>query len=390
MKLVIITFKDFWKNKNSGEYLTNGGFPFQIEAIANLFDEARLITPLNNNSHPDGLIAIKGENLTFWEGLKPLPFQGWKRKILFFPWFIYNFYYLKRGIEWSDAVHVPLMGDIPIMAMCMSLIMKKKLFVRHCGNWFEHETVAKKIVKWLMEKYASKRNVMFVTGGGLEKPSSNSHIHWIFSTSLTKKEIQNNKKVKMINSKKVVNLLVVCRQYKEKGTEDVIRAMKSLICDYNIHLTILGDGPDLLYFKKLVNNLNINEHITFKGHVDPKKVISYFKQTDIFCFPTVSSEGFPKVVLESLSCGVPVLTTPISVLPYLLKKGGGIILEKPYADDLVEKIRKLIIDKELYSSLSKQALSIANEYSLENWQFTIKRKLEKYWGSPLKKQNNAE
>ena len=120
----------------------------------------------------------------------------------------------------------------------------------------------------------------------------------------------------------------------------------------------------------------------------PKEVLKNLKESDIFCFPSTSSEGFPKAVLEALSCGIPVLSSSVSVLPYLLDGGGGLILEPPYQQSLVTQINNLIENTELYSSLSKQARNNAENYSIENWQEIIKDKVEDAWGHPIQKCKN--
>jgi glycosyltransferase involved in cell wall biosynthesis len=99
----------------------------------------------------------------------------------------------------------------------------------------------------------------------------------------------------------------------------------------------------------------------------------------VFCFPTSASEGFPKVVLEALSCGLPIVTTKVSVLPHLLKDECGSLLNEPTPEALEEAIRAIAGDPERYRNMSSAALAVAAKYSLEDWRELIGERLRRAW-----------
>ena len=49
--------------------------------------------------------------------------------------------------------------------MLFAFVLRKPLFVRHCGNWFVQTTAAEHFWKWFMVRFAGGRNVMIATGG---------------------------------------------------------------------------------------------------------------------------------------------------------------------------------------------------------------------------------
>tara|TARA_B100001564_G_C20658399_1_gene680384 strand:+ start:386 stop:1543 length:1158 start_codon:yes stop_codon:yes gene_type:complete len=381
MDLTIFALKQLWKSDVDKNYYTNGGFPLQVAAISELFDNTNIICPVSSvDNTTNSLTKIKGKKVKVLELLTPMKGDGFIRKIYFIPWFFKNFKILITKIRQADAVHAVVMGDLGVIAMILSLIMKKKLIVRYCGNWYKNDSFSEKIVKLIMKLTAGGKNIMLATGASENHPSNrNSNVKWIFSTSLSENQIKNNNIFKSIKSNNKYKILVVSRQTTDKGTHKVIQALNILRKEFDIELTVVGGGPDLSYFKQLAKRLHIEDKIKFVGQVKQIDVFEFLKTADFYCFPSISSEGFPKSVIEAISFGIPVLCSSVSALPYLFKNGGGIILEEPHADDIVKKIKMLIKNKKQYEKISIEANNISKKYSLENWKDTIKIHINEQW-----------
>ena len=384
MKLLIVTHKLCWPSKLSASgYATDGGFPFQIAALSELFDETRLCVPCGTPAQSNGEISLAGHNLR----VVPLPVpngSGIWRKLRFSEWFVKSVGLLLKEVRRADAVHAPIPGDVGTIGMLLAWVMRKPLFVRHCGNWFIPTTAAEYFWKWFMETFAGGRNVMLATGGAKESPSRrNPNLHWIFSTSLTERELNEAGKGKTPNRQ--ARLIIICRQEQKKGTGIVIESLPLILQKFPmIKLDVVGDGSDLPKFKELTARLNLSEHVTFYGKLDQTGVRQLLKQADVFCYPSTSSEGFPKVVLEALAYGLPVITTKVSVLPLLLARGGGRLIDIPAPNIVAQNVIELLSDSNAYLEMSAQAIDIARQYSLERWRNTIRDLLHGAWGSPLR------
>ncbi len=67
-------------------------------------------------------------------------------------------------------------------------------------------------------------------------------------------------------------------------------------------------------------------------------------------------DGLPVVLIEAMSCEIPVITTPITGIPDLAKHGQTCLLvEERDAVDLAKSIEKLIKDKNMREQLGRQA-----------------------------------
>lgn len=111
------------------------------------------------------------------------------------------------------------------------------------------------------------------------------------------------------------NLLTVARIEPRKGHDQIIKAIPSLLKNYpKIHYHIAGNGKDEQRIKALVNQLNLNDYVTFHGRVTQVQKQTLLKEADLFVMPVRhdknkhSIEGFGISLVEAQLAGVPVLT----------------------------------------------------------------------------------
>jgi glycosyltransferase involved in cell wall biosynthesis len=221
---------------------------------------------------------------------------------------------------------------------------------------------------------------MLATGGGTGPPSvKNPKVRWIFSSSLTEQELG------ALRGKPVAHplprLAIVCRQERGKGTGTVIESLPLIARDFpDVTLDVVGNGLALNEFRGLAKSLAVEDRICFHGNVEHREVLRLLRQASLFCFPTQASEGFPKAVLEALACGLPVITTPVSVLPQLLACGGGVLLERAAPAELAAAVKRCLSDPQGYARMSERAAETARQYSLERWRDALAEFMRTAWG----------
>jgi Glycosyl transferases group 1 len=385
MKLAVFSHKPCWHATDSPTGVaTDGGFPFQMRALSELFDETRLLVPVRGQAATKGQIPLAGHNLT----VVPLTRRsgtGLMSKLSFAPWLVRNSLTMLRELRAADAIHTPIPGDVGTTGMLLAWASGKPLFVRHCGNWLRPVTLAERFWRWFMEKTAGGRNVMLATGGTLEPPSrANPHVKWIFSSSLTENELKAHASPHSYPSKGEVRLIIAARQEKAKGAGRVIQALPILARDFpQVSFDVLGHGSAIPEFKRLAAELNVQERVTFTGLLDHNQVLARLQAATIFVFPTTSSDGFPKAVLEGLATGLPVIATCVSVLPQLLGNGCGVLIAEATPEAVAQGVKQVLASAAAYEAMSRKAIATAHQYSLEAWRDTIGQYLSAAWG-PLR------
>jgi glycosyltransferase involved in cell wall biosynthesis len=297
------------------------------------------------------------------------------------PWLLRNSATIVRELRRADGIHAPIPGDVGTVGMLGAWLGGKPLFVRYCGNWLTLKTTADRFWHWFMERVAGGRNVMLATGGADVPPSAKTpNMHWIFSTSLTRSEMCELAAREIRLAPNQLRLIIVGRQEGAKGTDILIRALALI---HRAHpeaaLDVVGDGSAVPALKKLAADMGIEGKVEFHGKVNHDEVIRLLRTAQVFCFPT-QSEGFPKVVLEALACGLPVVATPVSVLPQLLGNGCGRLVAETTPEALARAIEGVVADRSRYAAMSRKAIETAQQYSLEAWRDTIGGHLEAGWG----------
>lgn len=380
MKLVVVSHKVCWNSPDSLDvYSTDGGFPLQIKAISELFDETRVVVPCETAAGTEGISPLVGNHIS----VLPLSVPNGtdlRRKLNIPYWLLKNGRLIWREVRGADAVHAPIPGDVGTIGMLFALILRKRLFVRHCGNWLIPRTAAEHFWKWTMERFAGGRNVMLATGGTADLPSAkNPQVKWIFSTSLRRSQLAAGSPRRLAANGKI-KLLIACRQEEGKGTDTVIKSLPMILRKFpSASLDIVGGGSFMSALKDLSERLGLGSKVVFHGKVEQAKVVELMKQAHVFCFPTQASEGFPKVVLEALACGLPVVTTKVSVLPQLISKDCGVLLDEPTEECVAAAVEAVCSDAEKYERMSAAAVATAQDYSLESWRDSIGETLRRSW-----------
>jgi len=381
MNLAVLSHKECWRSATSPTgYVTDGGFPLQMEVISELFSSTKIVVPCADTVPFTGASDLAGARLEIVP-LTVVPGKGIVRKLCIPFWLIKNFRVIVREIRRADAVHAPVPGDVGTIGMLLALLFRKPLFVRHCGNWLVQRTPAERFWRWSMERFAGGRNIMLATGGADEPPSvRNPNVRWIFSTSIRSQQVSSSPPLQPPQNAEL-RMIIVCRQEERKGTDRVIASLPLILKSFpKASLDIVGDGSLLDSLKDQVNQLGMEERVTFHGRVAQDRVADLLRGSHVFCYPTSASEGFPKVVLEALAVGLPVITTRVSVLPHLVKSGAGVLLDETGPEALAAGVTEVCSNRERYRAMSEQAIQTAREYTLENWRDTVRDHLRKAWG----------
>ena len=107
----------------------------------------------------------------------------------------------------------------------------------------------------------------------------------------------------------------------EKGFEYLIEAFSNLKKNDNFKdytLLIIGDGRLRKEFEKQIQSLNMTNFIHLPGSKNREELINLYNQSEVFVLSSIS-EGFPKVLLEAISCGCKIVSTDCGSASSVLK-----------------------------------------------------------------------
>lgn len=161
-----------------------------------------------------------------------------------------------------------------------------------------------------------------------------------------------------IEKKDIYNLLFVGRVEKAKGIYELIEAVSNM---KNVKLRIIGDGPDFNNIKELIDSNKIT-NIELIGLIsDRKELFNFYKKSDIFVLPT-HHEGFPRVLYEAMTFGLPIITTFVGgISSVMVRDYNALEIKVTDLNSIRQIIIKLCSDTELNKSLSNNAIKTMEE-----------------------------
>lgn len=154
-------------------------------------------------------------------------------------------------------------------------------------------------------------------------------------------------------------LLFVGANWENKGLELLIKALP-LLNDQSIKLLIVGHWRKI-YYETLINSLQLKEQVIFAGETDhPEK---FYGASDIFVLPSYY-EACSLATLEAAASCLPILTTKTNGSRELIIDGENGYFIKHSPEDISNKIRYLLNNKE---KLEETGRKIRQKLEEENY-----------------------
>lgn len=180
----------------------------------------------------------------------------------------------------------------------------------------------------------------------------------IISQPLSKKEKQEKRKELKLSERNMV--LGVGQFIHRKGWDILIKAASKI----NADIYIIG-GIETQEYKQLIEDNHV-DNVYFKGFLSKDEISLYMQAADLFVLPT-REDIWGLVVNEALACGLPVVTTTRCVSGCELIENGknGYLIAAENCGEL-QKAVNTVLDNENEMRFAKNALSMIQDYTIEN------------------------
>lgn len=153
-----------------------------------------------------------------------------------------------------------------------------------------------------------------------------------------------------------VRLLFAGRMTTQKGVDVLLKALgTSTLRELDWHLDLVGGGPQLDNFLAMADDLGIRDRITDRGWMERPDLRNLYQQADVFTFPS-RYEGMPNVVLEAVSCGLPVVGTRIAGIEEIIRDGkNGFLINVDDVEACADRIATIIRDRDARLRMGEEA-----------------------------------
>ncbi|CAN5282310.1 hypothetical protein BH23BAC1_BH23BAC1_09910 [soil metagenome] len=179
-------------------------------------------------------------------------------------------------------------------------------------------------------------------------------------------------------------LLFVRSFHKIYNPEMAVKVLYELQKKYEDALLCMV-GPDkdgsLERVKKLVEKFKLSDKVNFTGKLQKKEWIALSSEYDIF-INTTNFDNHPVSVIEGMALGLPVVSTKVGGIPYLINhEEDGLLVPAEDVNKFVKAIDQLIkgpdVSKKIAINARKKAESFSWDEVEQKWKELINRSLQK-------------
>ena len=176
----------------------------------------------------------------------------------------------------------------------------------------------------------------------------------------------------MLKQKGKTILFSICRHIERKGLDILVRSLALLNGKNNDwHLFIGGEGPDTKRISKIIDENNLNDHITLLGKISEPILHGFFRDSDIFILPnrmldSGDADGSPIVFIQASAYSLPCIGGDLpGTHDSIIDGQTGFVVDSYDVNNLSRKIQYLISNK----TKRKEMGSNAYNYVIKNFKW---------------------
>lgn len=158
---------------------------------------------------------------------------------------------------------------------------------------------------------------------------------------------------------------------KEKGIHLLIEVFGRLRGEVDVELNIYGNNRN--------QYSSASANIFFHAPVPNTEIYDVICKNDVLVLPSnYPGEGYPGVIIEAFMMNKPVIATALDGIKELVEDGvNGLLIEPENVDQLMDAIRKIYNNIDLYNTMAQNIYARKQTYSTEFWTDYFVNKIRK-------------
>lgn len=271
------------------------------------------------------------------------------------------FIFLCRHGKDVDVIHAPGL-NAALVARILHFFFRIPFVVTiHALYEFESNSPSGRWTKWILSgsrrilalSETSRQNILSL---GLDQSLVGIHTNWIDIRRFSPMDKDACKDRLGLRGKFVV--LMVGRLKKIKGV-DLVLALARTLRRPDIMVVVAGEGD---MAEEVVSEGASNPNLLYLGRVENSDLPATYGAADISIVPSTYAEGFSRVVLESLCCGIPLVASSLGCIPEEVNESCCILIQPT-----VENLTKAVLDLHGHPERLRSMSYAAREYGASRY-----------------------
>jgi len=377
LKLGIVYHMPFWRAADGTLRELEGSFARYVDSLAPYFDEISLCVPTIEKPSGEGT-AIRASNVT----VVPMPaFEG---PAQFYPKLPGILPKLASWVRGLDVLHCRVPTPAASFAFAFARMMNKPAFILIVGDlrallptmpyrgikkvvWRAYTEFEERGVQWMAD-----HSLAFANGGALAEKHSRPN-HAVIQTTTTTISAEDIATRTDTCQSGPVRMLTVSRIDPRKGLRVLPEAVAQLRAR-GIDATIDIVGPsigrpgdeEMRAIAADAAARHVEDRVRVVGPVPLEELLPLYRKYDVFVLPTLPGEGIPRVLLESMTSGMPVVTTRVSGIPSLITHDvNGLLMDDNRGETVAAAVSRIVTDGPLRRRLIANGYETARSRTLE-------------------------
>lgn len=377
MTLGILYHMPFWQAADGSLWESEGSFARYVDSLAPYFDQIVLSVPVFDRPQSSGS-RLRAANVT----LAPLPYFPGPRQ--FYPMLPRLYSRLTAWAERCDVIHFRVPTPAAIFAFRAAAAKRKPVFLLVVGDYealLPHlpyrglkKTAFRAYVafeEWAL-RHMTSRALTFTNGAALRRKYEHDGTRVIETktTTLSRDDIGTRADVTAAGR---IRALTVSRIDPRKGLRTLPGAVAQLAADgIDLSLDIVGPTIGLIgdnerdAIRREADARGVGDRVQLVGPVPLDRLMGMYRDYDFFVLPTQPGEGIPRVLLEAMANGLPIVTTDVSGIASLIADGdNGLLIAGGSSGLIAGAIGRLVRDGELRRHVIQGGYATARKHTLE-------------------------
>ncbi len=344
-------------------------------------DELVFVCPLNQGKVPADFAALASHvpvSVIQIKGFSFTSFASGCRSVVAIPGILLQ---IIKGCRRGDHLHLRVPGNVGLLTCLVQIFFPKKpKTAKYAGNWDpeSQQPLSYQMQKWILNNTVLTRNMAVLVYG--RWPADSHNIVPFFTASYGQVQAR---PVRHRTFSGGVKLIFVGKMTEGKRPVLACKTLGMLRQEgINASLEMIGSGPELPSLQRYARVHKLEPYITFQGELPPEVVAEKMREAHFLVFLS-KSEGWPKVVAESMFWGCLPITTAVSCVPQMLGSGSRGTLVPPNAAAATAAIINWISGPEAWQSASKAAAEWSQQFTLERFEAEVVRLLHHDFRAPF-------
>ncbi len=401
MRLAIVYHRPYFRDAAGRLWEAEGSFSRYVESLARRVDEVVLCVPHRREPFPAEAYCLAARNVVLCE----LPFfDSLPRFYARLPAMLAR---LWRALPSWDLVNLRVPTPLGVYAFALARLRHKPVFLLVVGDlagvaasvrvnspkralYRAYLAIEERLQDWMVGAAPT-----FVNGQALYAKYSRPDRRVLLTTTSTisQADVRSDgaEADRALTPGAPIRLLCVSRIDPRKGLRFLPSALADLAArGHDVSLTIVGPvvgslgAEERTRVTRQAARLGVADRINFAGAQTQPGVLRMARAHDLFVLPTLPGEGVPRVLLEAMAAGLPIVASNVAGVPTLIADGvNGLLVPSGDSAAIATAVDRLLCDGGLRSRLVANGYKVARAHTTEAHAHKIVLGLKKLAGIEL-------